>query len=260
VNAGADKTIVLAERWREYRRSGDLRARNDLVLAYAPIVKYVAGGIAARLPEHVEASELVSDGFSGLLSAVERFEPRRGVTFELYARQRISGAIYDGMRALDWVPRRVRDEARAIERTTAELSMSLRRLPRDGELARALSLTRAQLNRALQRVADSRLLALDQPWGAPATDGERPTLLATLADAGAPDPAVSAQRSDRRRSIRSAIERLTGRDQMILGLHYHQDLTLGQIGEVLGITESRVSQLQARAMIQLRTLLGPAER
>lgn len=257
--SASDKTIVLAERWREYSRSGDRRARDDLVLAYAPIVKYVAGRVAARLPEHVEAAELISDGFSGLLAAVERYEPARGVKFELYASQRIRGAIYDGMRALDWVPRLVREQAREIERTTAELAMSLQRLPTDAELARALSLTSAQLNVSLQRVADARLLALDEPWGSEAIDGDRPTLLDTLADSSAPDPALSAEGSDRRRLIRSAVGHLSGRDQVILGLRYHQNLTLSQIGEVLGISESRVSQLQTRAMLQLRTLLSPVD-
>ncbi|HST39719.1 MAG TPA: FliA/WhiG family RNA polymerase sigma factor [Conexibacter sp.] len=253
------KEFVLAERWREYKHSGDQRARDDLVLAYAPIVKYVAGRVASRLPQHVEAADLISDGFRGLLAAVERFEPFRGVSFEVYADRRINGAILDGMRASDWVPRQVRDEARGIERATAALATSLRRLPREGELATALSLTRAQLNASLLRVSDARLLALDGPWGAAAVDGEQRTLLDTLADDEATDPAASAQHNDRQRAIHAAVGMLPAREQTILGLYYQQELTLTEIAEVLGISKSRVSQLHARAALELRTLLAPAD-
>lgn len=251
------KEFVLAERWRAYTHSGDPRARDDLVLAYAPIVKYVAGRVASKLPPHVEAADLISDGFRGLLTAVERFEPFRGVSFERYAARRVNGAILDGMRASDWVPRQVREEARAIERATTQLAMSLQRLPREGELASALSLTRAQLNASLLRVSDARLLALDGPWGSEASDGDRPTLLDTLPDDEATDPAVCAQRNDRRRAVRAAVSMLPDREQTILSLHYQQDLPLAQIAQVLRISESRVSQLHTRAALQLRTLLTP---
>lgn len=257
--ARTKKEFVLAERWREYKHSGDRRARDDLVLAYAPIVKYVAGRVASRLPQHVEAADLISDGFRGLLAAVERFEPFHGVSFEIYADRRIRGAILDAIRAADWVPRQVREEARGIERATAELATSLRRLPKDGELATAMSLTRAQLDASLLRVSDARLLALDGPWGAEAVDGEQRTLLDSLADSEATDPAANAQHNDRRRRINTAVRMLPAREQTILGLYYHQDLTLAEIARVLGISQSRVSQLQARATLQLRTLLAPAE-
>ncbi len=249
---------MLAERWRTYKRDGDRRARDDLILAYSPIVKYLAGRVASRLPSHIEAAELVSDGFKGLMTAVEHFDPQRGTRFEAYADRRIRGAMVDGMRSLDWVPRQVRDEARQIERATAGLTMEKSRLPTDVELARSLSLTGRQLNAALQRISEARVLALDEPLGAELSDGHRPTLLDSLPDRGAVDPAASAQGFDRRRHIRAAIRHLSARDQMIFGLYYYQELTFVQIAEVLGISASRVSQLHTRAALRLRVLLAPA--
>lgn len=257
---GQAKRIVLAERWRVWWREEDRRARDDLVLAYSPIVKFVAGRVAARMPEHVHEADLIADGFRGLMAAVEQYDPTAGMGFEAYAERRIRGAIFDGMRSLDWVPRRVRAEASEIERTTAELAMKLQRMPNDTELAAGLSMTRRQLNASLQRVSDARVVALDEPWGSSSDDGERPTLLEQLADPDAPDPAVAAVERDRREWIRRAIARLPGREQMILGLHYNQELTLGQIAEIIGMSESRTSQLHAKAVLQLRTLLAPARR
>jgi RNA polymerase sigma factor for flagellar operon FliA len=252
---GGAKTIVLAEQWLRFRRSGDRQVRDQLILAYSPIVKYAAGRIAAGMPAHVDVADLVSYGLGGLIDAVERFEPERGVRFETYAMQRIRGAIYDELRANDWVPRAVRTEAREIDDATAELTIRLQRLPTDAELAERLSLAPDQLDASLQRVADAHMVALDQPWGLTRAEGVQPTLLETLPDHGAVDPADSAHAQDLRDHIAAAIQRLPDREQVVLGLRYHQELTFIEIGDIIGVSESRVCQLHAKAVLQLGSLL-----
>ena len=247
--------IVLAETWRRYTQTGDRSSRNQLILAYAPMVKYLAGSIAARMPPHVDVADLVSYGLGGLIEAVERFDPARGVKFESYASTRIRGAIFDELRSMDWVPRSVRREARKIEQATIELSTSLHRTPTDAELADQMSIDTDELDAALQRVADARMVALDHPWDVAGADGPETTLLQTLPDPGASDPAVSVISADLRQRITDAILHLPEREQFVLGLRYHQEMRLAEIGEILGVTESRVSQLHAMAVLHVRALL-----
>jgi RNA polymerase sigma factor FliA len=255
-SAGAmSQSIVLTETWRRYKRTGDRSSRNQLILAYSPMVKYLAGRIVARMPAHVEVADLVSYGLGGLIEAVERFDPARGVKFEAYASTRIRGAIIDELRSLDWVPRSIRGEARKIEEATAELSTSLHRMPTDAELAARMSIDAEELDASLQRVADARVVALDQPWDITGADGGETTLLQTLPDRDAADPAASADRADLRQRMTDAILNLPEREQLVLGLRYHQEMRLAEIGEILGVTESRVSQLHAKAVLQVRALL-----
>ncbi len=246
---------TVADTWRRYERSGDPEARNRLIVAYSPIVKQAAGRIAARMPAHVELADLVSYGLGGLIEAVERFEPARGIRFEAYAATRIRGAIFDELRSLDWVPRRVRAEARRIEEATVDLSSRLHRMPTDAELAAKLSIEPAELDASLQRVADARMVALDQPWDAGGTDGGASTLVHALPDPNAVDPAASAAALDLRERIADAIRHLPERERAVLGLRYHQDLRFAEIGEILGVTESRISQLHTKAVIHVRALL-----
>jgi RNA polymerase sigma factor for flagellar operon FliA len=253
------ETIVLAERWRRYKRTGDREVRDQLILAYSPIVKYAAGRIAARMPPHVDVADLISYGLGGLIDAVERFDPARGITFEFYAGRRIRGAILDELRSLDWVPRAVRAEARAIEKATVDLSTRLQRMPTDAELAAGLSMDLAQLGASLQRVADARMVTLDQPREVERTDRIQRTLLETLPDPAAVDPAASAAAMDLRRRIGEAIEHLPEQERVILGLRYNRDLKYSEIGEVLGLSVSRICQLHAKAVLQMRALL-PDER
>jgi RNA polymerase sigma factor FliA len=249
------QSIALAEAWRRYKRTGDHSARNKLILAYSPIVKYVAGRMASRMPAHVEMADLISSGLGGLIQAVERFDPERGTKFESYAGARIRGAIFDELRSLDWVPRSVRGEARDIEKATVELSTRLHRMPTDAELAAQMSMEPEELDSSLQRVGDAQVVALDQPWDIGEADGFETTLLQTLPDPDAVDPAASADASELRQRIADAILQLPERDRTVLGLRYHQDMRFSEIGEILGLTESRISQLHAKAVLQIRALL-----
>jgi RNA polymerase sigma factor for flagellar operon FliA len=250
------KPIVLADRWRRYQRDGDRVDRDALVLTYSPLVKHVAGRVASRLPAHVELADLISVGLGGLIDAVERFEPDRGVGFEAFATPRIRGAIFDELRAMDWVPRRVREEGRRIERATAALTTRLQRLPDHAELADELSLDAPGLDDALQRVASSQMLALDQPHQLDRAPADSFTLLDTFVDEAAEDPATASTDAELRDRVARAVLQLTGRAQTILALRYHQQLTHTEIGLVLQITESRVSQIHTQSMIELRALLS----
>jgi RNA polymerase sigma factor for flagellar operon FliA len=255
----APKAIVLAERWRRYRRDGEREVRDQLVLAYSPIVKHVAGRIASRMPPHVDLADLVAYGLVGLIEAVERYDPARGVKFESFAGLRIRGAIIDAMRSLDWVPRAVRDEAREFESTSANLLVRLQRLPTDAELATALDIDAEELDARMQRAANAQLVALDQPWGFNGSDSAPTTMLDFLADPASGDPADVADRANLADQVATAVLQLSGREQTILALRYHQDLTLAEIAEVFDVSESRISQIHTKSMLSLRVLLGDAD-
>src|SRR3989440_5143277 len=145
------KAVELKELWRRYKESGDPRAREQLVLAFSPLVKYVAGRMSTGLPAHVEESDLISYGLLGLISAIERFDPSREIKFETFAMTRIKGSIIDELRSLDWVPRSVRAKAREIEKASAKLEHQLQRAPSDQEMAEKLDLSIDEFQDALTR-------------------------------------------------------------------------------------------------------------
>ena len=254
--SSSPKPIILAELWRRYERDRDRTARDQLILTYCPLVKQVAGRVAANLASHLVLADLISYGFSGLITAVERFESGRGVAFESYAGLRIRGAIFDELRTMDWVPRTIREEGRRIQQATATLTTRLQRLPRDWELADELSLDADELAAALQRVESSQMVALDRPEQFGGERGQTSTLLDALVDRAAPDPAEVSADAELRDRVAAAVLLLPAREQTVLGLRYHQRLTMGEIAEVLQVTESRISQIHSRAVIELRVLLS----
>jgi len=246
------KSIELKDLWRRYKRDGDEHARERLVVAYSPLVKYVSGRMASGLPAHVEEADLISYGLGGLISAIERFELEREIKFETYAITRIKGAIIDELRSLDWVPRSVRARARAIERANAKLEHKLQRAPTDDEMARELEMTVGDFQDALLQISNSTIAALDELWTVSDASGDQVSLLDTLQDPGAPDPAQMMDATDLKDRIADAIARLPEREKLVVALYYYENLTLREIGEVLGVTESRVSQLHTKAVLRLR--------
>jgi len=246
------KSIELKDLWRRYKRDGDDRARERLVVAYSPLVKYVSGRMASGLPAHVEEADLISYGLGGLISAIERFELEREIKFETYAITRIKGAIIDELRSLDWVPRSVRARARAIERANSKLEHKLQRAPTDEEMADELEMTVSDFQDALLQISNSTVAALDELWTVSDASGDQVSLLDTLQDPGAPDPAHVIDATDLKDRIADAIARLPEREKLVVALYYYENLTLREIGEVLGVTESRVSQLHTKAVLRLR--------
>ncbi len=247
------KAIELRELWRRHKSQGDGRARERLVLAYSPLVKYVAGRMASGLPPHVNEADLISYGLGGLISAIERFDPSREIKFETYAITRIKGAIIDELRSIDWVPRSVRARAREIERANSKLEHRLQRAATDEELAGELGISTQELQDSLIAISHSSVAALDELWSVSDSSGDQVSLLDTLEDPGAPDPAQVLDVGDLKDRIAESIARLPEREKLVIALYYYENLTLREIGEVLGVTESRVSQLHTKAVLRLRS-------
>jgi RNA polymerase sigma factor for flagellar operon FliA len=250
------KAIELKDLWRRYKSSGDERARERLVVAYSPLVKYVAGRMASGLPAHVDEADLISYGLVGLIGAISRFEPEREIKFETYAITRIKGAIIDELRSLDWVPRSVRARARSIERANAKLENRLQRAPSDEEMAAELDMTVQDFQDALLQISNSTIAALDELWTVSDASGDQVSLLDTLQDPDAPDPAAAMDQTDLKDRMADAIARLPEREKLVIALYYYENLTLREIGEVLGVTESRISQLHTKAVLRLRGRLS----
>jgi RNA polymerase sigma factor FliA len=243
--------------WVEYRRTGDPRLRDRLILTYAPLVKYVAGRLGSGLPAHVDDEDLVSYGLLGLIGAIERYDPERDVKFETYALARIRGAIIDELRALDWVPRSVRSRAREIERAIGELEARLGRAPDDEEIAGKLGIQVPELEESLAEISRTSIAALEELWTV-SSGGDQVALIDTIEDEHGINPQASLDETEVRELIGEAIARLPEREKLVITLYYYEELTLREIGEVLGVTESRVSQLHTKAILRLKARLSSA--
>jgi RNA polymerase sigma factor FliA len=245
--------------WQSFRAQPDDRALRDrLILTYAPLVKYVAGRLGSGLPAHVEEEDLVSYGLLGLIGAIERYDPDRDVKFETYAVTRIRGAIIDELRSLDWVPRSVRARAREIERAIAYLEAKLHRAPTDEEIAGRVGVSVDELEASLTDISRSSIAALDELWTIGGSGGEQVALIDTIEDTEAPAPESSFAETELKEALGEAITRLPEREKLVVTLYYYEELTLREIGEVLGVTESRVSQLHTKAILRLKARLSGA--
>ncbi len=252
------KAVELKELWRRCKEEGDERARERLVVAYSPLVKYVAGRMASGLPAHVEEGDLISYGLIGLIGAIERFDLDREIKFETYAVSRIRGAIIDELRSLDWVPRSVRAKARDVEKVHSQLENKLGRAPSEEEMAAKLGISVDDFRTTLLEIANSSVLALDDLWTVSDADGGQVSLLDTIRDPNAVDPEEAIDTVELKDRLADAIEALPDRERLVIALYYYETLTLREIGDVLGVTESRVSQLHTKAVLGMRSHLQNA--
>jgi RNA polymerase sigma factor FliA len=243
----------LDELWKRFKTSGDLTAREGLILHFSPLVKFVAGRVASGLPSSVDRSDLISDGIFGLIDAIDKYDLERGVKFETYAISRIRGAILDELRALDWAPRSLRARARELERSYSELEHRLQRSPTDEELADHMDVPMADLLDTMAEVSSAGLVALDEIL-APGRDAT--TVGDLLADPKGVDPASAFQEEEVKRVLADAINHLVERDRLVLTLYYYEGLTLAEIGDVLGVTESRVCQIHTKSVMSLRNRMA----
>ncbi len=230
--------------WAEFRETRDATLRNRLVLQYSPLVKYVAGRVRSRLPDTVEVDDLVSDGVVGLIDAISRFEPARGLSFQTFAVPRIRGAILDGLRSMDMLPRSVRARAREVQAARVALEQELGRTPTEEEIAAKAGLTVATLRDLRDKASIGNQSTLDGY---------------DLADelAGTPGSAVEEQTVSE--TLLEVVGELPERDQIIIALYYFEGFTLAEIGRVLGVSEARVSQVHSRATKMLRAKLDALE-
>ncbi|MEK2494563.1 RNA polymerase sigma factor WhiG [Kitasatospora purpeofusca] len=247
---------ALEELWRAYKETADQRLREQLILHYSPLVKYVAGRVGVGLPSNVEQADFVSSGVFGLIDAIEKFDIERAIKFETYAISRIRGAIIDELRALDWIPRSVRQKAKAVERTYATLEARLRRTPTEPEVAAEMGIAIEDLHTIFSQLSLANVVALDELLHPVGDGGDRLSLMETLEDHGADDPVEVAEDRELRRLLAQAVNTLPEREKTVVTLYYYEGLTLAEIGQVLGVTESRVSQIHTKSVLQLRAKLS----
>ncbi|MBI5089793.1 MAG: FliA/WhiG family RNA polymerase sigma factor [Actinobacteria bacterium] len=241
--------VDISHWWERWFESRDPLARDRIIEHYSPLVKFVAGRVGAGLPSSVDPGDLVSAGIFGLIDAVERFDPERGVKFETFAVPRIRGAVFDGLRSLDWVPRSVRSRAREVESAFSELEARFGRAPTDEEIAKHLKISSTEFQKWLVAIASTTVGPLDRALVA----GAEPRSLA----GETPDsPSAIVEESEVRRLVRQEVRRLPEREKLVMSLYYDEGLTLAEIGSVLGVTESRVSQIHTKAVLHLRARLA----
>ncbi|MDQ2818483.1 MAG: FliA/WhiG family RNA polymerase sigma factor [Candidatus Eremiobacteraeota bacterium] len=232
--------------------AGAVLTRQEVIHKYLHLVKYVAGRISINLPPHVDINDLINEGILGLIDAISKYDDARGVKFETYAITRINGSILDALRAMDWVPRAVRQKARELERVFSELETALGRVPEDEEVAAALLITVKEYHTLLLKVRSTSILSLEEFM--PNERGHDVSLLDTLKDLG-PGPTHVLEGTEVKVGLAQAVDSLPPQERTVISLYYFEGLTLKEIKSVLDVSESRVSQIHAQAVIRLRVKL-----
>ncbi|MDQ3751546.1 MAG: RNA polymerase sigma factor WhiG [Actinomycetota bacterium] len=244
--------------WTRYKQDASPVDRDLLILNYSPLVKYVAGRVAAGLPSNIEQADLISYGIFGLIDAIDKYELERGIKFETYAISRIRGAIIDELRAIDWVPRSVRFKAREVEKAYTSLENKLKRPPSDPEVAQELGVSLDDLNHTYTQLSSVSLIALDELMSVDGERGDRLSLVETLEDTKAVGPVEAFESEEMKEILARAVNRLPEREKWVVTLYYYEAMTLAEIGKVLGVTESRVCQMHTKAVLAMRGIINEA--
>jgi RNA polymerase sigma factor for flagellar operon FliA len=247
---------AIAVLWRGYKTTKEEKLRERLILHYSPLVKYVAGRVGVGLPPNIEQADLVSYGIFGLIDAIEKFDLERAIKFETYAISRIKGAIIDELRSIDWIPRSVRYKAREVEKAYAALEAKLHRSPTESEVAEELGIKLEDLHTIFSQVSFVNVVALDELLTAGGEKGDKLSLVDTLEDTKAEDPVAAFETEETKYLLAKAINTLPEREKIVVTLYYYEGLTLAEIGQVLGVTESRICQMHTKAVLQLRGKLA----
>lgn len=241
--------------WKELVKTKDQALRDYFVMKYAPLVKYVAGKVSMGMPQSIEFDDLVSYGVFGLIDAIGKYDPARGIKFKTYAMTRIRGAIFDELRSIDWIPRSVRQKAKQIETVIAELENRLGRTVEDEEIAKELGISMEEFHSILNKVSGTSMLSLNDIWYM-GDDSDELSIMETLEAPDNMNPDVLMEKEEIKEYIIDAIKKLPDKEKKVIVLYYYEDLTLKEIGQVLEVTESRVSQLHTKAIMRLRGRLG----
>ncbi|MGM0598220.1 MAG: RNA polymerase sigma factor WhiG [Candidatus Rifleibacteriota bacterium] len=239
--------------WEQYKTNHDQRIKDALIMKYASFVKYVAGRIAVNLPSNVEFDDLVSYGILGLIDAIDKYDPARQVKFKTYAKTRIRGAIFDELRVLDWTPRSIRQKARKLEKAYAKLEGKLGRDAKDEEIAEYLNIDISELHKLFDETKKSLLLSLDEIFY---DDEEGSSRFDFIEDQKSDNPQLKIEESEAKKILADAISKLSDRERMVITLYYYEELTSKEIGKILGVSDSRVSQLHTKAILRLRGRLS----
>lgn len=261
-SAWENVTGAIDQIWESYKSSDNpienRVSRDKLILHYSPLVKYVAGRVGVGLPANVDQGDLVSYGVFGLIDAIQKFDLSRAIKFETYAITRIRGSIIDELRSVDWIPRSVRAKARKVEQAYAALEAKLLRTPTDSEVAAELEISEDALQKIFGQISFVNVMALDELLTRSPDSSDSATLGDSLADERVPDPGSVFEDEELRHILADSIQQLPEREKILVSLYYYEGLTLAEIGKVLGVTESRVSQLHTKAVLQLRVKLAAA--
>ncbi len=242
------------ELWQVYKVSKDPKIRDAFVKQYAPLVKYVAGKVAVGMPHNVEFDDLVGFGVFGLFDAIKKFDPDKHVKFKTYAVTRIRGAIFDELRAIDWVPRSVRQKTREIDEAVHRLEASLGRAATDEEIADELGMSVKDFQKSLLKISGTSILSLNDVWYT-GEDNDKVSIVDSIESPQSLNPDIIVEKEEIKKVIVQAIEELPEKEKKVLVLYYYEDLTLKEIGKVLEVTESRISQLHTKAIMRLRAKL-----
>lgn len=245
----------LVKRYKQDTSGVDGKLRDQLIMDYAPLIRFVAQRIATRLPSNIDIDDLISAGVIGLMDAIEKYDPSRDNKFKTYAEFRIRGAILDELRSQDWVPRSVRDKAKRIEKTYAELEQKFGRAVSDTEISDALGVNLEEYYEMIAKVKAVTLLSIDELSGP--NQHERKSLLEVLESTTSKNPFTQLKSQAVRDILVKNIEDLPEKQKLVLQLYYYEDLNLKEIGRILEVTESRVSQLHTQAVERLRSKLKP---
>jgi RNA polymerase sigma factor FliA len=242
------------ELWILFKESRDPKIRDMFVKQYAPLVKYVAGKVAMGMPHNVEFDDLVGFGVFGLFDAIKKFDPDKHVKFKTYAVTRIRGAIFDELRSIDWVPRSVRQKTREIEETIHRLESSLGRAASDQELANEMRMTTKEFQKTMMKISGTSILSLNDVWYT-GDDNDKVSIVDSIESPSSLNPDIIVEKDEIKRVIIQAITELPEKEKKVLVLYYYEDLTLKEIGKILEVTESRISQLHTKAIMRLRSKL-----
>lgn len=243
--------------WKEYRATKKKEIKDYLVEKYSPLVKHVAGKVAIGMPQNVEFDDLVSYGVFGLLDAIEKFDPAREIKFKTYAMTRIRGSIFDELRSVDWIPRSIRQKAKQLEQTIGMLENNAGGQPvSDEQIAKEMNFaTVEEYNTFLTKISGISLISLNDIWFL-GDENDEVSFMETLESPANMNPDVIIEKEEIKSVIVEAIKTLPEKEKKVIVLYYYEDLTLKEIGEVLEVTESRISQLHTKAVMRLRSKLG----
>jgi RNA polymerase sigma factor for flagellar operon FliA len=248
------KNVTALKKYKEEApRRMDQTEKDKLVVEYAPLIKFIAQKIAVRLPSNIELDDLISSGVIGLMDAIDKYDPTRDNKFKTYAEFRVRGAILDELRAQDWVPRSIRDKAKLLDKTMVTLEAELGRVATDEEVAEALDCNIDEFHELLNQVRPVSLLSIDESQTFSNVD--KKSILNILEGCRLSNPFNQLNVKSVKDLVTQAIEELPERQRLVLSLYYYEDLNLKEIGRVLRVTESRVSQLHAQAVSRLRNKL-----
>lgn len=242
----------LDQLWHQFRTDGNRQAKDKLLAEYAPLVRYTAQRVSMNLPKSVELGDLIGSGVFGLIKAVEKFEPEMGYKFETFATHKIRGAILDELRKLDWVPRSIRQKSKNVQVTIAKLENRLGRVPYDDEVADELGMSMREYEGLLGEVAPATIVSLEEKLPDRGGESKTVSLIDTIEDPNGSNPLKDLGYQEVKRILKETISELPEKEKLVIALYHYEELTLKEIGKVLGITESRISQIHSKTILKLR--------